>query len=139
MLRFWLYLRILKDDRYEAQEQNAGAGAGEYRRHRQEEKEDTETDPISQLLGRLTDVSYCYRVNRPTGTKTDRDGNPAEFFRYTCKDYKGLELKYSGDTRLKRLKGLAKRDYLDNYRQEGDTVEAFNIKPDGETKDKGAA
>lgn len=103
------------------------------------EKEDSETDPISQLLGRLTDVSYCYRVNRPTGTKTDRDGNPAEFFRYTCKDYKGLELKYSGDTRLKRLKGLAKRDYLDNYRQEGDTVEAFNIKPDEETKDKEAA
>lgn len=103
------------------------------------EKEDTETDPISQLLGRITDISYCYRVNRPTGTKTDRDGNPAEFYRYTCTDYKGLELKHSGDTRLKRLKGLAKRDYLDNHREEGDTVEAFNIKPNGETKDKEAA
>ena len=103
------------------------------------EKEDSETDPISQLLGRLTDVSYCYRVNRPTGTKRDRDGNPAEFYRYTCTDYKGLELKHSGDTRLKRLKGLAKRDYLDNHREEGDTVEAFNIKPNGETKDKEAA
>lgn len=103
------------------------------------EKEDSESDPISQLLGRLTDVSYCYRVNRPTGTKRDRDGNPAEFYRYTCTDYKGLELKHSGDTRLKRLKGLAKRDYLDNHREEGDTVEAFNIKPDKETKDKEAA
>ena len=103
------------------------------------EKEDSETDPISQLLGRLTDVSYCYRVNRPTGTKRDRDGNPAEFYRYTCTDYKGLEFKHSGDARLKRLKGLAKRDYLDNHREEGDTVEAFNIKPNGETKDKEAA
>lgn len=103
------------------------------------EKEDSETDPISQLLGRLTDVSYCYRVNRPTGTKRDRDGNPAEFYRYTCTDYKGLEFKHSGDARLKRLKGLAKRDYLDNHREEDDTVEAFNIKPNGETKDKEAA
>lgn len=93
------------------------------------ENEDSETDPISQLLGRLTDVSYCYRVNRPDGTKRDRDGNPAEFYRYACADYKGLELKHSGDTRLKRLKGLARRDYLDHYRKDEDAVEAFGVKP----------
>ncbi len=35
------------------------------------DKEEEKTDPISQLLGRITDVNYCYRVNRATGTKLD--------------------------------------------------------------------
>ena len=37
------------------------------------------------------------------------------------------------------LKVLAELDYYMMYHQEDDTVEAFNIKPDGDTKDKEAA
>ena len=103
------------------------------------EKEDTETDPISQLLSRITDISYCYRVNRPTGTKKDRDGNPAEFFRYTFDKYRELNKEGKFKSRLAELKVLAELDYYMMYHQEDDTVEAFNIKPDGDTKDKEAA
>ena len=103
------------------------------------EKEDTETDPISQLLGRITDISYCYRVNRPTGTKRDRDGNSAESFRYTFDKYKELNKEGKFKSRIAELKVLAELDYYMMYHQEDDTVEAFNIKPDKETKDKEAA
>ena len=40
---------------------------------------EADEDPISQLLGRIADITYCYKVNRVSGTKKDRNGNPAEF------------------------------------------------------------
>ena len=95
------------------------------------DKEDTATDPISQLLGRIKDVTYCYRVNRATGTKTDRDGNPAEFYRFTMKGQVYREMKESDGMRSKieQIKEVAKIQYQSTLIQEGDRVDAFNIKP----------
>ena len=93
------------------------------------ESADNENDPIAQLLCRITDVSYCYRVNRKDGKKRDRDGEPCEFYRFTIsgKDYRALT-----DNRAKQLKALAFADYLRRNYKEGDTCEAFDIEPSKE-------
>ena len=90
------------------------------------ENADNETDPIAQLLCRITDVSYCYRVKRKDGTKKDRDGEPCEFYRFTIsgKDYRALN-----GNRVKQLKALAFADYLRHNHKEGDICETFGIEP----------
>lgn len=86
--------------------------------------EDADSDPIGQLLGRLKDISYCYRVNRPTGTKKDRDGEPAEFYRYTISGKAYREMK---GTKIEEIKKSACTEYNLLYAQPGDVVEAFDI------------
>lgn len=96
------------------------------------EKDESESDPISQLLSRISDVSYCYRVNRADGTKTDRNGQPAEFLRYTTKNYRLLKVDKEKKTRLPELKFFAKLDYEMRKGKKGDTVEAFGVSPESE-------
>lgn len=89
------------------------------------DKEEADTDPIGQLLGRIRDVSYCYRVNRPDGTKKDRDGEPAEFFRHTItgRDYR--ELKPGVYSKVEQIKNAAELEYRALYCKLGDKVDAF--------------
>lgn len=90
------------------------------------EQGDENTDPISQLLSRVKDISYCYRVNRADGTKTDRDGNPAEFLRFTQsgKDYRELKSEGSSSKR-DQLRFAAYLDYMRHCHKEEDNVEDF--------------
>jgi hypothetical protein len=81
-------------------------------------------DPISQLLSRITDITYCYKVNRETGEKLDRDNKACEFYRFTIS---GAEYRKLPKEKLHELKELAKIDYLNNYYQKGDKCEIFNI------------
>lgn len=85
---------------------------------------ETDNEPIAQLLSRLTDVSYCYRVNRPNGTKKDRENEPCDFYRFTVsgREYRELE----GD-RVKDLKVLAYAYYLKHQYQENDQCEVFGV------------
>lgn len=89
------------------------------------DKEEADTDPIGQLLGRIKDVSYCYRVNRPDGTKKDRDGEPAEFFRHTItgRDYR--ELKPGVYSKVEQIKNAAESEYKALHCKLGDRVDAF--------------
>lgn len=92
---------------------------------------EADEDPISQLLGRITDITYCYKVNRASGTKKDRNGNPAEFYRCTIPGEMYRNSKYDrimGD-KIDQLKEAAKMEYMTKYYQPGDSVEAFNINP----------
>ncbi len=93
------------------------------------DKEEADTDPIGQLLGRIKDISYCYKVNRPTGTKKDRDGEPAEFFRYTISGREYRELKPGVYSKVEQIKGAAEFEYRTLHYQPGDTVDAFEIAP----------
>lgn len=95
------------------------------------DKEETESDPISQLLGRIQDVSYCYRVNREDGTKKDRDGKAAEFFRFTItgETYRALKFDKEKGDKMEQIIEAARLHYEVHYAKTGDTVEAFNIKP----------
>lgn len=90
------------------------------------EQGDENIDPISQLLGRIKDISYCYRVNRPDGAKTDRDGNPAEFLRFTLsgKDYRDLKSEIN-NTKRDQLRFAAYLNYMIHYHKEDDSVEDF--------------
>ena len=88
-------------------------------------KEDAEEDPVSQLLGRITDFTYCYRVNRPDGTVIDRDGRPAEFYRYTVS---GMEYRNIKGDKIAEIKKLAEKDYRAKHYKFGDECEAFGIK-----------
>ena len=89
------------------------------------DKEEEKTDPISQLLGRITDVNYCYRVNRATGTKLDRNGNPAEFYRYqiTGEEYRELTMR-TYITATDEIERRALDDFLSWYAQAGDEIKA---------------
>lgn len=89
------------------------------------------TDPISQLLGRIKEFSYCYRVNRPDGTKKDRDGKAAEFFRFTIsgEQYRTLKYRLEDGDKMDEIKRIARMHYEVNYAKTGDIVEAFHIKP----------
>ncbi len=89
------------------------------------DKEEEKTDPISQLLGRITDVNYCYRVNRATGTKLDRNGNPAEFYRYqiTGEEYRELTMR-TYITATDEIERRALDDFLSRYAQAGDEIKA---------------
>ena len=79
-------------------------------------------DPISQLMGRITDLTYCYRVNRESGTKKDRNRQPCEFYRTTIpknvyKDLKG---------NIKEIEKYVRADYMLKHYQPGDICEALN-------------
>lgn len=80
-------------------------------------------DPISQLMGRITDFTYCYRVNRETGTKTDRNGQLCEFYRSTfpTEIYRKLE------GNMEEIEKHVRLAYLMNYYRNGDTCEALGI------------
>ncbi|MCD8224461.1 MAG: hypothetical protein LUC99_06395 [Clostridiales bacterium] len=95
------------------------------------EKEDEKDDPIGQLLSRIADISYCYKVNRPSGTKTDRDGNKAEFYRHTIsgKSYRDMKEK-AGKSKLEQIKDYARSKYMSSYAMPGDIVEVFGILPE---------
>lgn len=90
------------------------------------EKADEKEDPISQLIRRISDITYCYKVLRPTGTKRDEDGRPCEFYKFTVTKslYKAL-----GGNKSEQVKELAKKDYLINHFQTGDDCSAFGINP----------
>lgn len=92
--------------------------------------EEADEDPMSQLYSRMTDFSYCYRINRPTGTKKDRAGQPCEFYRYTIsgKVYSGI-IGAKEEPKETMIKRLARTDYERKYRQPEDTAECFGIKP----------
>lgn len=92
------------------------------------DKEDEATDPISQLLSRIKDFSYCYKVNRSEGTKTDRDGNAAEFYRFTMSgvDYRTLVYDKRKEDKMNVILKLAHIHYLIHYQKPGDKVEAFD-------------
>ncbi|MDO4266790.1 MAG: hypothetical protein Q4C63_10075 [Eubacteriales bacterium] len=81
------------------------------------EYEDTTDDPISQLLNRLTDISYCYRVKRADGSKTDRDGDPCEFLKFTLtgKEYREIE-----GNRAQKMRMLATAHYCALEAKPGD-------------------
>lgn len=89
---------------------------------------EADEDPVSQLLSRITDVSYCYKVNRATGSKIDRNGNPADFYRCMIPGdmYRALD-KSKGD-KVEQIKKIAKLEYQMKYYQPGDSVEVFGIK-----------
>ena len=91
------------------------------------DKEEEKSDPISQLLGRITDVNYCYRVNRATGTKLDRNGNPAEFYRYQIsgEEYRKLTMR-KDITATDEIEGKALEEYLSKYAQAGDRIQAYS-------------
>ncbi len=95
------------------------------------DKEESNSDPISQLLGRIKDISYCYRVNRSDGTKTDRNGKPAEFYRFTMKgeDYQGIKETRESGSKVEQIRLAAKLHYEIKHAKPGDTVEAFGIRP----------
>ncbi len=95
------------------------------------DKEEADTDPIGQLLGRIKYFSYCYRVNRPDGAKKDRDGYPADFYRFTItgENYRNMKDSFTEGTKIQQIQKAARRDYLDNYARPDDTVESFWIKP----------
>lgn len=93
------------------------------------DKEEASTDPIGQLLGRIKDISYCYKVNRLAGTKKDRDGEPAEFFRYTINGRDYRELKPGVYSKVEQMKCAAEFEYRTLHYQPGDTVDAFGIAP----------
>lgn len=98
------------------------------------DKEEADKDPISQLLGRITDISYCYKVNRADGTKTDRDGEPCEFYRYTITGKLYRELKATKEeNRVEKVKKGALIEYMVKYQRPGDRVESFGIGRRGET------
>ena len=92
---------------------------------------EADEDPISQLLGRIADITYCYKVNRTSGTKKDRNGNPAEFYRCTIPGemYRNLKFDKEMGDKIDQLKQAAKVEYLMKYYQPGDIVEAFGISP----------
>lgn len=92
---------------------------------------EADEDPISQLLGRIADITYCYKVNRVSGTKKDRNGNPAEFYRCTIPGemYRNLKFDKEMGDKIDQLKQAAKVEYLMKYYQPGDIVEAFGISP----------
>ncbi len=90
------------------------------------DKEDAETDPISQLLSRIKTFNYCYRVNRISGSKLDRDGQLCDFFRYTIDGQEYREMK---GNKMEQVKRAAEVDYRIMYQQKDDRVEAFSIYP----------
>lgn len=89
------------------------------------------TDPIGQLLGRIKDISYCYKVNRATGTKHDREGELAEFYRFTVegKQYRALKSGVMCGSKYEQMENAAKLHYSVKYQQLADTCEAFKIRP----------
>lgn len=80
-------------------------------------------DPISQLMGRITDFTYCYKVNRETGTKKDRNGQPCDFYRSTfpTEVYKDL----GGD--MEAIERYVAIGYMMKHYQKGDICEALHI------------
>lgn len=80
-------------------------------------------DPISQLMGRITDLTYCYRVNRESGTKKDRNGQSCEFYRTTIPKNVYKELKGN----IKEIEKYVRADYMLKHYQPGDICEALNI------------
>lgn len=92
------------------------------------DSDDEKEDPIDQMMRRITDVTYCYKVLRENGSKTDDKGRNCEFYRYTVSSE---EYKSYGKDSAKQLKREAYRDYCDHYLQAHDTCEAFSV-VDGE-------
>ena len=95
-------------------------------------EDEKHSDPISQLLRRINDISYCYRVNRPDGSKKDGKGNPAEFYRFSVsgETYRHMKTSTILGSKLEQLKRKAEEHYSANYQKPGDTVDAFGIKPE---------
>lgn len=88
------------------------------------DKEEADSDPIGQLLGRIKQFSYCYKVNRDNGSKTDRDGNPCEFYRCTISGKRYREM--NGD--ITHIKRIAQGEYQMKYKQPGDVIEEKTFK-----------
>lgn len=100
--------------------------------HKMISEADKKKDPIGQLLGRIVEMSYCYRVVRPTGSiVSSRDGKPGEFYRFTIPGemYRNLKEDIEHGDKVDQIKQAAKVEYLMKHFQPGDCVEAFGIKP----------
>lgn len=94
---------------------------------------DKKKDPIGQLLGRIVEMSYCYRVVRPTGSIiSSRDKKPSDFYKFTIPGelYRKLKVDEKMGDKSEQMKRAAKIEYMLKYQQSDDSVEEFGIEPE---------